>query len=194
MPCSSLIEHFVRRIAGHHNAIRLAHSVARMRQPVGQVAVVGDQDQPLAVQVEPADGEQPGIGGFDQIDDAHSARGIAVCAQHARGFVDGEVFEPSRVQGDTIDANGLVGRIDPRAQFGDDAAIDLDAAGGDQFLALPPAAEPRGRQHFLQTLRSVGGGLSRFSPRRKWGLSPLTLANRGVSAGRKDGVSAGGGV
>ena len=47
--------------AGHHHAIRLAHAVARMGQPIGQLAVVGDQDQPIAVQIESADREQPGV-------------------------------------------------------------------------------------------------------------------------------------
>jgi hypothetical protein len=36
-----------------------------MREPVGQIAVVGHQDQALAVLVEPADGEQPGVAGVE---------------------------------------------------------------------------------------------------------------------------------
>ena len=75
-----LVEHVARGVAGHDDAIRLAHSVTRMREPVGQVAVVGHQDQALAVQVEPADGEQPGVLRVDQIDDSSAARGIAIRA------------------------------------------------------------------------------------------------------------------
>jgi len=52
-----LQEHVARRTAGHDDAIGFADAVARMRQPIGQCPVVRDQDQTVAMQVEPADGE-----------------------------------------------------------------------------------------------------------------------------------------
>ena len=42
--------------AGHLDQVGLLDAEARVHQPIGQVAVVGQQQQPLAVLVEPADG------------------------------------------------------------------------------------------------------------------------------------------
>ena len=70
------------------------------------------------------------------------------------------------MQGNAVNADRLLGGINPRAQLGDDAAIDFDAAGGDQFLALSPAAEPCRGQHFLQTLQAIAGGRLRLWGRR----------------------------
>ena len=66
---------------------------------------------------------------------------LAVADINAAGGIDG-YKSGINAQDDAVNANGLLGGIDPSAQFGDDAAIDFDTAGGDQFLALSPAAEP----------------------------------------------------
>jgi hypothetical protein len=42
--------------------------------------------------------------------------------------------------------------LDAGAKFGHNLAIDFDAAAGDQFFALPAAAEPGGGQNLLQAL------------------------------------------
>ena len=73
------------------HAVGLLDAVARMRQPVGQIAVVGHQDQPFAVQVEPADGEQPSVARRHQVDHPGTARRVAVRRDHAVGLVDGVV-------------------------------------------------------------------------------------------------------
>ena len=115
---------------------------------------------PSLLQIEPADGEQPGVRGRQQVDHPRPARRIAVGRQHAGRLVHCVVRELRPGQRLPIDADLLRGRIDARAQLGDHAAIDLHAAGGDQFLALPPAAQPRRGQDLLQPLRTLrwGGG------------------------------------
>ena len=55
-------EHFAIGPAGNQHAIGFLHAVARMREPVGQLAVVGDEDQSFAVQIQPADGEEADVG------------------------------------------------------------------------------------------------------------------------------------
>jgi hypothetical protein len=73
--------------------------------------------------------------------------------------------------------------LDSAAKFGHDLSIDLDAAAGDQFLALPAAAEAGGRKHLLQAvtgrmLADRPGRLTRAAPFPPYvGLSSLTTAS-----------------
>ena len=120
-----------------------------MRKPVGQLAVVGDQDQSFARFVEPSDREQALVAG-GQIDYPRAARWIAVGGQNADRLVDREIDQAAPAQRFAIDANLLPLRIDSRAQFGDGFAVDIDAAFADQFFALTAAADARGGQYLLQ--------------------------------------------
>ena len=47
------------RRAVHLREVLLLHPVARMHQPVRELAVVREQEEPFAVAIEPADGEHP---------------------------------------------------------------------------------------------------------------------------------------
>ena len=50
------------RLALDLDQVLLVDAEARVGEAVGQVAVVGEQQQALGVGVEPADGEHPGLG------------------------------------------------------------------------------------------------------------------------------------
>ena len=80
-------------MAGDLHVVDLLDAVPRMREPVGQLAVVGDEDQPFARHVEPADAEGARRVGRQQVDDARPAGRIARRADHARRLVDGKVDE-----------------------------------------------------------------------------------------------------
>ena len=88
----------------------------------------------------------------NQIDDAGPAAGVAVGRDHALGLVDCVVDAAAQIERLAIDANLLLFGIDAGAQLVHDLPIDLDAAGGDQLLALAAAAKPGGGQHLLQSL------------------------------------------
>ena len=148
-------EHFRLGQPGDLHLIRFLDAVARMGEQVGQFAVVGDQDQTFARHVEPADHEQPLAVGRE-IDHARPAIGIASRRDDAERFVDQIIDQPAARQRLAIDANiGRVG-IDLRAERGDGAAIDGDAAGGDQFFAFSPAADSGRSQQLLQPHGSFG--------------------------------------
>ena len=80
--------------AAELRAIGLGHLEAGVRQPVGELAVVGHQDQPAAVGVEPADRIEP---------------------QPARGQQLEDRRAPVRVAGRRDDADGLVAACSARA-------------------------------------------------------------------------------
>ena len=64
------------RLALDLDEVLLVDAEARVREAVGEVAVVGEQQQALGVGVEPADREHPGLGGH-QVDDRRPALGVA---------------------------------------------------------------------------------------------------------------------
>ena len=57
---------------------------------IRKVAIVGDQDQPLAAPIQPSDGKQPLFGG-DQVDHPRPSVRVAVRADHARRLVQNVV-------------------------------------------------------------------------------------------------------
>ena len=166
---------------GHHDAIRLLDSVAGMREPVGQFAVVGQQDQPFAVQVEPSDREEPHVVAGHHVDNSRPAGRVAIGRNHAVRLVDGVVDELWAGQFDTIEANLLPLGIDFGTQLGDHLRVDLDSPGPDQLLALSTTTRPGRGQHLFAAAgrhchrRPGGGRVGRGDSRRSFVVLLLTL-------------------
>ena len=161
-----------------------------MSQQVGQLAVVGDEDQSFAHPVEPTDGKQPLVAG-NEIDHSRSSRGIVVGGDGADRLVE-HVDDPLRMrQSLTIDPDLLTKRIDPGSQFGDDLAIDFDAALSDQLLAAAAAPEAGGGQHLLQPLEAfpVGGAAGRPGSLLRGRWLPPACGATGRDPGRTIGMA-----
>ena len=122
-----------------------------MRDAVGKLAVVRDQDQSFARTIEPADGEDPLLGRHE-IDHPRPPLGIEVGGDDADGLVDRVVERLRLPQRFPIDADLVPQRIDLRAELRHDLSIDLDAPVTDELLAIPPAADTRRSEHLLQSL------------------------------------------
>ena len=87
-PLEQLLQIVARWLAGDLHEIGLSDAETRMHEPIGQIAVVGEQQQSFAVLVEPAHGVDP-LGDLGhQVDGARPAGGVAVGAQVAARFVD----------------------------------------------------------------------------------------------------------
>ena len=80
------------RRARHLDQVLLVDAVRGMGQELGQVAVVGHDEQALAVQVEPPDGEDPGLGRHEG-DHRRSALGVRRGADHAGRLVEQVVHQ-----------------------------------------------------------------------------------------------------
>ena len=151
---AEFVEGFQSGNARHLNEVFLLDTIPRVGEEVGQFAVVGDEDQPFAHPVEPADGKQP-LFPRHEVDDARPAVGIEVRGYHADRLGE-HVDDPLRVgQPLAVDADLLAERIDAGAELRDHLTVDLDPPGRDQFLAVPPAAEPGRREHLLEPLEAV---------------------------------------
>ena len=133
-------------------AVGLLDPVPRMSQAVGQLAVVGQNHQPHAVLIEPADRVDPLRHLGQQVDHPGPARGVVVGRDVALGLVHGIVDHLLEPDPFAVHGDGRTLGIDPRAELADDLAIDRDPALEDVFLALPARAQPRMRQDFLKPL------------------------------------------
>lgn len=147
----------------HGDLVALVHLVARMREPVGELAVVGHEQQARRIHVEPTDRVEPQAAGMvDEVDRARATLGIAVGADHALGLEEqhvrhARVAAHAAAVGDDL----VLDRVDPRGQAGDDGAVHLDEALGDHLLATASAGHARIGKELLQAdaARGVGEGV-----------------------------------
>ena len=142
-PSGSRRERGLGDLAGHLGDVGLVHLVRRVRQPLREVAVVGQDDQPGGVGVEPADVEEPLGPVGDHVGQRAAALGVGHRRDHAARLVEHEVdVRRDRRQPLAVDPDHRGARVDLGAEPGDDLAVDLDHAGEHQLLAAC-AARPR---------------------------------------------------
>jgi hypothetical protein len=77
------------RIAGHERAIELLNAVARVSEPVRELAIVGENHQSRAVLVQPAYGIHPLRYLGEKVDHTRPSRGIEIGRDITLGLVDG---------------------------------------------------------------------------------------------------------
>jgi len=129
---------FVQRTA-HRELVDFLKVVARVGQTVGEVAVVGQQQQPRRVHVQPAHGKEP-----DARRVVHQVHGppppvvVGVRADDAPGLEQQHVdladlgLDPAPLDGDAI-----AGGVYPGRRGRDRRAVDRDGPLGDEPLARP---------------------------------------------------------
>jgi hypothetical protein len=108
---TQLAEYLVRRLASHPHAINLANPIPGVRQPIGQFAIVRDQDQPFAGPIEAPHGKQAFVR-TNEIDHSCSTARIMVCTDNTRGFIHQVVGTLRMVQGHPVDPHSLPEGID----------------------------------------------------------------------------------
>ena len=108
-----------------------------MHEAVGQVAVVGQEQQALGHVVEPPDVCQPRRV-IHQIEDGFSAARVGPGRHDARGFVQ---HDPDGRSGSdnlfAVDANLVAFRVDALTDLGD-AAVDGDTTSRNEILGVAP--------------------------------------------------------
>ncbi len=125
-----------------------------MRHTIGQLAVVGDQQQAFRFLVEPADCENPFAKLREQVDDARTSRRIVIRADNSSRLVERKVDLALQLNLFAVEFNLLGIRIGTERDVGDDLAIDADSARRDVLFALPPSVDARRREDLRKTLRS----------------------------------------
>jgi len=116
---------------------------------VGQLAVIGNEEQPLGPFIKATDGKEPGIRRRQQIDDPRPAGGIRTRAQTPLRLVDEVIQLAVDFQAIAIDRDFLRFDVGPCPEFGDCLPINRHAAGGDQFLTRAARTKPGGGEQFL---------------------------------------------
>ena len=121
------------------NLVDARDLVARMEEAVAELAVIGEQEQALGVEVEATDGEQPLGARGQEIDHNGPALGIAP-ARHvtARLVQEHVAMRGNRGQRPPVDGDDVALGIGLRAGLAPDLAVDADAAGAEERLS--PAA------------------------------------------------------
>lgn len=151
------------RPGSRQNVIFLGQAVFRMHDPVGEITVVGEQQQSFGVAVEPSHG----IDAFGHVDETHHRPPVALILDgrdEAARLVEQEVARPLAFDRVAIDENDRVVWISFRAELGDDLAVDADAAGGDQFLGGASRSDASGRENALQAFHAGAAFLFRGKP------------------------------
>src|SRR5918995_3724449 len=122
-----------------------------MRQPVREVAVVGQDQQSFGVAVQPADVKQPVLLTFgDEISDCAPAFWIAHCGHHTARFVQCQVSVPARRWNPgAVNTDDIPLWIDPSALLGNDFGVDFDASFADEDLASATRGNSSGSQDLL---------------------------------------------
>src|SRR5438094_6539307 len=135
----------------HLGHILLLHTERRMREAMGEVAVVGHDEQPLGVGIEPSDGEHARRFGYE-LDHCGSALRIGRGCDHTRRLVQQVVDEPLPDRhGHTVDGDVIPTRIDTPAELGD-RAVDRDPPRVDELVTHAPAPEAGACEHLLKPL------------------------------------------
>ena len=149
----------------------------RTRQP----AIIGEQQQALGVEVEPADRDQPRQAFRQIVEYRRPSFGVGMGRhQPARLVIQKQPGALARRQRLAIDGDGVVGG-DVERRGVDDAAIDADAALHDPFLGVAARGQPRPRQHFRDP---VAGLLLAWRPRGAFLEVGLALAIGAAAAER----------
>ena len=159
------------RTAADGGQVLLVDAVAGVGDAVGQLAVVGQQQQALGVGVEPADREHPRLGRHE-LDDGRAAVGVLGRRDDAGRLVE-QVVDEAGLGADRrpVDLDEVDVGIDAPAEHGD-LAVDRDPPGGDQLLADPPAPPaPRRPAPSAASSRRVG---RRLLPERRVQADPAS--------------------
>ena len=164
-----------------------------MHQSVGQLTVIGEQQQTLGLGVETSDVEKSLTGG-DALADKIVETGATELVVH-RGVDAARLVQREGDDllvgddADTVDADDVVLRVDTHALRGDDGAVDLDTTRLDELLTHPAGGDTRSGEDLLQAglLRVRLGRLLLLVPLCPGLLRGLTVRHMLVAGGTRIG-------
>lgn len=129
-------------VTGHQGFIGFFDADARVHQLMGQVAVVGHQQQTFAGLVQSADSIDPLGHVGNQIEGPRSAGRVVIGAKVPGRFVHQPVDFALGFDNFVIDGDLLLIGVNLGAQFPSDDAIDAHAAAGDESVAMTREPAP----------------------------------------------------
>ena len=121
---AKLIQNFVRWQTSDVTTISAHDFESRMCQPLSQIAVVGNQQQPFGAFVQPPDGEQSLAMRRNEINGANASLRITVGTEHSFGFIQDKVLVSRLLQAFTVEPNILRLRIDAGCRVCNNLIVD----------------------------------------------------------------------
>ena len=152
------------------------HVTRRMRDGLGQIAVVGQKKQPFAFRVEAADMRKVRHVGREQIVERGFAALRLPRGNDTRRFVQQDM---TRARGADHPSAGhdRIPRLDNVGQFANGTSVDAHAAAEDDLLARAARSEPAQREIPVEThgfAHSKTGGRSRLRWEKLSPFAPIT--------------------
>ena len=117
----------------------------------GEIPVVGQEEQPLAVFVEASDGMQVRPFLWEQVGHDASVQVVAASGQKPHGLVQGDVNLTSSFHRTPFDLDRVVVGVDLGAEFFDYRAIDLDEAVDNETFASAARSHASLGEKFLES-------------------------------------------
>lgn len=154
---ANFLQGFVIDGTGDEDAVHLPDTETWMGQLLGQGSIIGQQQEPFAVHVKPADRKKTSKFRRQQINGAFAALLIGMRTKIAFRFEKENIGPLYLRQCFAVDTDFMPGRIHFCSELRDRFPVDLNTSGDNQFLARATASESGGRENFLKTL-SVGQG------------------------------------
>jgi hypothetical protein len=152
------IEGFLSGLAADFYEVGFLHTCGGPGEFVGQVAVVGHEQQAFAQVVETANGIETFARLREELHHRRAAFGIAHRGHEALGLVEHVVAETlGALEQFAIDADVVVGSIGLTAELGDDFAVDLNAALGDQLFGMAAAGDSSLGENLLEAIEFRSG-------------------------------------
>jgi hypothetical protein len=140
-------------------------TVAGMREPRRQIAVIGQEQQPFGVVVEATDRVHVLPDAPEKIENRSASLGIGSSADVAGGFVQEDVATPlDGLDPAPVHANVVQSGTGLRAHLRYGASVDRDTPLEDQFLGCSPGRDTGLREDLLEPNTVIASDAHRFTP------------------------------
>ena len=138
--------------AQHLGFVHTLDLVFRVGERGGEIAVICEDEQPLRIEIEPADGIDVFAHTFQEIEDSGPVLGIGSRGDVPSRLVEKEVTVPLRLLDPTfIDANVVDLRICLGTELRDGGAVDLNPSFLDELFCRAPRRDAGGGNDLLKT-------------------------------------------
>lgn len=155
-----LCDHIIWEQSTGFDAIGLGHAGGRIGNEICELGVVGDQQQPGRILIEPPDREQPLPGVAETIINRLAASGVAMAGDHALGFVKEHVGFSRGLQPPAVEMDRILLRAHPEFGIADHTPVHLETAALDGLLSFAARSHAEPRKRAIQ--RHGGFGRSAF--------------------------------
>jgi hypothetical protein len=142
--------------------VLLGQTITRVHHPVGQIAIVREQQKAFRISIEPADRVNPLL----HVDELHNS--VAVTLVVGRGnvpcwLVEHVIDQAPLRQGLAINADPRPIRVNFGAKHSDHFAVDRNPAGANEILRAPAGTGATGGEDALKTFKLGDFGLLELS-------------------------------